>query len=243
MNKSRTQSGRSCAAAFLAWRARQRGRKQESSTKRRLRLRPTAWPPGNYDFSAEDEACSDEIQHGCFQYFWKEVGEPAKLAKDKTSDTICSIAAVGFQLSSLPIGVERGWITREEGEQRAVTVLQFARQPAQTTRSSASICISSTSGTEACPISRDTKYRYELVASTVDHALLAGRRDDGRILFRRRCREACRPASSTMPIGAAMYDEKAGYLHMGWRAETDRGVDGPGEFTAHTGNGAATKSG
>src|SRR6476620_5750261 len=64
-----------------------------------------AW---RYHFSPEDEALLDKIQRGCFEYFWKEVGSPAMLAKDKTSDTICSTAAVGFQLSSLPIGVERG---------------------------------------------------------------------------------------------------------------------------------------
>ena len=57
-----------------------------------------AW---EYRFSPEDEAFLNEIEHGCFQYLWKEVGSPAKLAKDKTSDTICSTAAVGFQLSSL----------------------------------------------------------------------------------------------------------------------------------------------
>src|SRR5262245_36746766 len=62
-----------------------------------------AW---NYKLSADDEALLDAIQRGCFQYFWKEVGRPAMLAKDKTSDTICSVAAVGFQLSSVPIGVE-----------------------------------------------------------------------------------------------------------------------------------------
>ena len=61
-----------------------------------------AW---RYKFSAADEALLDEIQRGCFQYFWNEVGSGACLAKDKTSDTVCSIAAVGFQLSSLPIGV------------------------------------------------------------------------------------------------------------------------------------------
>ena len=65
----------------------------------------------------------DEIQFGCFQYFWTEIGRPACLVKDRTEAEICSVAAVGFQLSSLPIGVERGWITKEEGAQRAKTVL------------------------------------------------------------------------------------------------------------------------
>src|SRR3972149_3275063 len=73
-----------------------------------------AW---KYSFSAADEKLLDEIQRGCFQYFWKEVGEGACLAKDKTRDTVCSIAAVGFQLSSLPIGVERGLITGGGGRE------------------------------------------------------------------------------------------------------------------------------
>ncbi len=83
--------------------------------------RPSARPSR---FSEEDERLLDEIQRACFLYFWKEVGSPACLVKDRLKAPVSSIAAVGFQLSSLPIGVERGWITRKEGEQRARTVLE-----------------------------------------------------------------------------------------------------------------------
>src|SRR6188768_2998925 len=83
-----------------------------------------AW---NYTFSEADTALLDEIQKGCFKYFWNEIGRPAMLAKDKTSDSVSSIAAIGFQLSSLPIGVERGWITRDQGEERAITILSALR--------------------------------------------------------------------------------------------------------------------
>src|SRR5262249_47191817 len=85
---------------------------------------PESLAAAKYEFSAEDEKLLDAIEKGCFQYFWNEVGKPAMLAKDKTSDTICSTAAVGFELSALPIGVERGWITRQQGEERALTVLR-----------------------------------------------------------------------------------------------------------------------
>lgn len=78
----------------------------------------------NYRFTAADEKLLDEIQRGCFDYFWKEVGEPAKLAKDRKLAPVSSIAAVGFQLAALPIGVERGWISRQQGEERAITVLR-----------------------------------------------------------------------------------------------------------------------
>ena len=80
-----------------------------------------AW---QYKFSPTDEKLLDEIERGCFNYFWREVGSPACLAKDKSSDTVASIAAVGFQLASLPIGVERGWITRNQGRERALAVLR-----------------------------------------------------------------------------------------------------------------------
>ena len=95
-----------------------------------------------YKFSAEDEALLDQIEKGCFQYFWKEVGHPALLARDKTSDMISSTAAVGFQLSSLPIGIERGWITRAEGEERALTILRtlFNREDNKKRRHLLSLC-------------------------------------------------------------------------------------------------------
>src|SRR6187401_2516148 len=125
----------------------------------------------NYKLSPEDEALLDKIQKGCFQYFWKEVGSPAKLAKDKTSDTICSTAAVGFQLSALPIGVERGWITRADGEQRALTVLRSLIERNDNKKFGIYLHFID-SGTGGLPDFHKTKYRYELQASTVDHALL-----------------------------------------------------------------------
>ncbi|TWT42259.1 hypothetical protein RAS1_33890 [Phycisphaerae bacterium RAS1] len=77
-----------------------------------------------YRFSADDEKLLDQIQRGCFNYFWKEVGSPALLVKDRLKAPVSSIAAVGFQLSSLAIGVERGWCSRDEAQQRAQTILR-----------------------------------------------------------------------------------------------------------------------
>ena len=75
-------------------------------------------------FTPEVDVLLDEGQRACFLYFWLETGPPAKLAKDRKKAPVSSIAAVGFQLSSLPIGVERGWITRAQGCERARTVLE-----------------------------------------------------------------------------------------------------------------------
>jgi hypothetical protein len=181
-----------------------------------------------YHFSPEEEALLDKIQRGCFEYFWKEVGNPAMLAKDKTSDTICSTAAVGFQLSSLPIGVERGWITRAEGHARALTVLRTLVERKDNKKFGIYLHFID-SGTGGLPDFRKTKYRYELQASTVDHALLQAGAMTAASYFRG---EVARLASE-IAVGAdwrAMFNEKAGFLSMGWQAKTDKGVDGPGEI-------------
>jgi hypothetical protein len=80
-----------------------------------------------YEFSENDEKLLDDIERGCFNYLWNAVGTPGKLAKDRRTTVVASVAGIGFQLSSLPIGVERGWITREQGEERALTVLRTLR--------------------------------------------------------------------------------------------------------------------
>lgn len=78
----------------------------------------------DYSFTRIDERLLDEIQRGCFQFLWKEVGAKSGLVKDRRLADVCSVAGVGFQLSSLPVGIERGWITRQQGEARAMSILQ-----------------------------------------------------------------------------------------------------------------------
>jgi len=182
----------------------------------------------DYRFSAEDNELLDKIQRGCFQYFWKQVGQPAKLAKDKTSDTICSLAAVGFQLSSLPIGVERGWITRPEGQARALVVLRSLVE--RTDNKKFGIYLHFVDErTGGLPDFTRTRYRYELQASTIDHALFQSGAMTAAVYF------GGEVAALVDRIVAAadwraMYDEEHGWMTMGWRATTDRGVDGPGEI-------------
>ncbi len=88
-------------------------------------LRPANAPAVSLDLSDDDEQLLDEIQRGCFQFLWEEVGSPVPLVMDRlTDDRVSSLAGVGFQLSAIPIGVERGWISRELGRQRAEEILQ-----------------------------------------------------------------------------------------------------------------------
>ncbi len=219
-----------CCASLLGFMG-DAARSQQSSEEPAIEATAETLAAVEKDFSAEDEAFLDEIQRGCFQYLWNEVGQPALLAKDKTTDTICSIAAVGFQLSSLPIGVERGWITREQGQERALTVLRSLVERSDNKKFGIYLhFIDERHG--GLPDYSRTKYRYELTASTVDHALFqagamtAASYFDGQVakLARRIIADA---------DWRAMYDEKVNYLSFGWRASTDRGVDGPGEILHH----------
>jgi hypothetical protein len=87
-----------------------------------------------YEFSNHDQSLLDDVQRGCFNYLWNEVGDPSGLVKDRRNAEVSNLAGVGFQLSALPIGVERGWITREQGVQRALQILRFLRSRADNRR-------------------------------------------------------------------------------------------------------------
>jgi hypothetical protein len=67
-----------------------------------------------------------DLQERTFRFFW-ETGNPENgLIPDRyPTPSYSSIAAVGFGLTTYPIGVERGYITREQARQRVLTTLRF----------------------------------------------------------------------------------------------------------------------
>ncbi|MGB3545091.1 glucoamylase family protein, partial [Rubrivirga sp.] len=61
-----------------------------------------------------------------FDYFWTEANPANGLVKDRsTPGSASSIAAVGFGLSAITVGIDRGWITREQGVERTLATLEF----------------------------------------------------------------------------------------------------------------------
>ncbi len=78
-----------------------------------------------------DDLFLDDVEHRAFRYFWDladaRTGFVPDLAPADGSPAVprSSIAATGFGLTALCIGVERGWITREEGQVRAERTLAF----------------------------------------------------------------------------------------------------------------------
>lgn len=77
------------------------------------------------------ESLIEKEMKGSFLYFWEQANTDENstgygLVRDRYpgNPTIASIAATGFGLSAIPIGVEYGWITREEGYKRALGTLK-----------------------------------------------------------------------------------------------------------------------
>jgi len=68
----------------------------------------------------------NDLQERTFRFFW-ETGNPENgLIPDRyPTPSSSSIAAVGFALTTYSVGVERGYITREQARQRVLTTLRF----------------------------------------------------------------------------------------------------------------------
>jgi hypothetical protein len=67
-----------------------------------------------------------DIEQRTFRYFRDTTTPSNGLAPDRwPSAPFASIAATGFALTALPIGVERGWMTRADARARALATLRF----------------------------------------------------------------------------------------------------------------------
>lgn len=72
----------------------------------------------------ETEALLEDMQHTAFDYFWNEANASNGLVKDRSTLTSpCSIAAVGFGLSAICVGIDHGYVTRADGRARVLTTL------------------------------------------------------------------------------------------------------------------------
>jgi hypothetical protein len=68
----------------------------------------------------------DELQRRTFQWFWDTTNPANGLVPDRwPTKSFSSVAAVGFGLTAYPVGVERGWVTREAARDRVLTTLRF----------------------------------------------------------------------------------------------------------------------
>jgi hypothetical protein len=88
----------------------------------------------NYPLKPGEEIMLDSIQQKTFLFFYNEHHPEWGIVKDRASDWApCSIAATGFGIPSLAIGVEREWITREQAAQITLNMLNFFMNSPQNT--------------------------------------------------------------------------------------------------------------
>ena len=76
--------------------------------------------------AAETAALLADLERRSFDYFWQTTNPANGLVPDRwPTPSFASVAAVGFGLSAYPIGVARGWVTREQARDRTLATLRF----------------------------------------------------------------------------------------------------------------------
>ncbi len=184
-------------------------------------------PP--YSFGAEDEALLDEIQRASFKLFWEGVSPDTGMVYDRTSSDVISVAGVGFQLAAIPIAVERGWVTRSQGQDRVLKILR-ALQSEPTNRKEG-LFYHFLEPHDAAP----RRVGAELVVSTIDSAVLFAGMLSAGVYFEGEAREIAdqlfaeanwsfflqEPGADGAPPGR--------FMSLGWRPSDDNDPTGDGE--------------
>jgi hypothetical protein len=74
----------------------------------------------------------DQLEQRTFNFFWETANPSNGLVPDRyPTPSFSSVAAVGFGLTAYPVGVERGYITRQQARDRVLTTLRFFRNAPQ----------------------------------------------------------------------------------------------------------------
>src|SRR5687768_7067577 len=74
----------------------------------------------------------NDLQERTFRFFWETANRDNGLIPDRyPTGGVSSIAAVGFGLTTYPIGVERGYITRGQARERTLVTLRFLQAAPQ----------------------------------------------------------------------------------------------------------------
>lgn len=75
-----------------------------------------------------DEELFEKVQKGAFDYFWDHAHPVSGLARERLgSGETVTTGGSGFGIMAIPVGIERGWISREDGAARILTIVRFLR--------------------------------------------------------------------------------------------------------------------
>jgi hypothetical protein len=73
-----------------------------------------------------DEALLTLVQQQTFKYFWDFAHPNSGLARERnTSGNLVTIGGSGFGVMTIPVGIERGFITRQQGVDRLERIVNF----------------------------------------------------------------------------------------------------------------------
>ena len=74
-----------------------------------------------------DDELLTMLQEACFHYYWEGADEASGMARENIpgDDRVVATGASGFGIMALTVGVERGFISREQGVERMTKIVSF----------------------------------------------------------------------------------------------------------------------
>lgn len=165
----------------------------------------------------------DELQERTFRWFTHVTNRANGLTPDRwPTESFSSVAAVGFALTCWPIGVERGWMSREEARERTLTTIRFFHDAPQGPQATG---VTGYKGFFYHFLDMRTGHRFgQTELSTVDTALLVGG-----MLFASRWFDGDHAEEAEIRrLAQAVYDRvewdwavvRPDLISMGWHPET-----------------------
>lgn len=92
----------------------------------------TVYDPSDKFARLSDDELFEKVQKAAFSYFWDYAHPVSGLARERlgSGDTV-TIGGSGFGLMTIPVGVERGWISREDAVARVLQSVEFLYEKAE----------------------------------------------------------------------------------------------------------------
>lgn len=75
----------------------------------------------------DDDALLTMLQEACFRYYWESAGPHSGMTRESVpgNDRILATGASGFGIMAVVVGVNRGFVTRQDGIQRLTKIVSF----------------------------------------------------------------------------------------------------------------------
>ena len=133
----------------------------------------SAPPTSPFELSREQAAFAEDLSRRTFDYFWQTTSVETCLAPDRwPSNPFSSIAATGFAITAYAVGVERGYVSRDQAVERTLKCVEFYHDAPQGPEASG---ISGHRGFFYHFLDNDSGHRHGTTElSTVDTTLLLG---------------------------------------------------------------------